>query len=53
VVTVVVAVVALLASSVVVVVRAVVTVVVDALGPSTGLDGVPHVSVGPEPALDR
>jgi hypothetical protein len=52
-VTVVVAVVASLASSVVVVARAVVAVVVDALGPSTGLDGVLRVAVGPEPALDR
>jgi hypothetical protein len=33
--------------------RAVVAVVVDALGPSTGLDGVPHIVVRPEAALDR
>jgi hypothetical protein len=39
------------ASSVVVVARAVVTVVVDVLGPSTGLDGVPRVTVGPERLL--
>jgi hypothetical protein len=41
------------ASSIVVVVRAVVAVVVDALGPSTGLDGVPRIPVGPKPTLDR
>jgi hypothetical protein len=40
-------------SAIVVVARAVVAVVVDALGPTTGLDGVPHVAVGPEVALDR
>jgi hypothetical protein len=33
--------------------RAVVMVVVDTLGPSASLDGVPRVAVGPEPALDR
>jgi hypothetical protein len=31
----------------------VVAVVVDALGPSTGFDGVLHAVVGPEVALDR
>jgi hypothetical protein len=39
-------------SSVAVVARAVAMMVVDALGPSTGLDGVPHVTIRPEPALD-
>jgi hypothetical protein len=52
VVTVVIAVVASPALLVVVVARAVVAVVVDALGPSTGLNGVSHVAVGPEVALD-
>jgi hypothetical protein len=41
------------ASSIVMVVRVVVVVVVDALGPSSGLDGVPHVAVGPEAAPDH
>jgi hypothetical protein len=50
---VVIVVVAPLASSIMVVARAVFAVVVDALGPSTGLDGVPRVAVGPEAALDR
>jgi hypothetical protein len=49
----VVAVVASPTSAIVVVARAVVAVVVDALGPSTGLDGVPYVALGPEAALDR
>jgi hypothetical protein len=51
-VTIIVAVVASPASSIVVVARTVVTMVVDALGPSTGLDGVPRVTIRPEPALD-
>jgi hypothetical protein len=50
---VVVAVVASPTSAIVVVAQAVVAVVVDALGPSTGLDGVPHVAVGTKAALDR
>jgi hypothetical protein len=36
-----------------VVARAVIVVVVDAFGLSTGLDGVPHVAVGPKVAPDR
>jgi hypothetical protein len=52
-VTVVVTVVATPASAIVMVVRAVVAVVVDALGPSSGLDGVPYVAVGPKAAPDR
>jgi hypothetical protein len=39
-------------SSIVVVARAVVAVVVDALGASASLDGVPYVPVGPKLALD-
>jgi hypothetical protein len=50
---VVVAVVAPPASSIVMVARAVVVVVVDALSPSSGLEGVLHVAVGPEAAPDR
>jgi hypothetical protein len=38
---------------VVVVVRAVVVVVVDSFGPPPGLNGVPHVAVGPKTAPDR
>jgi hypothetical protein len=53
VVAVVVAVMAPPASAVVVVARAVVAVVVDALDPPSGLDGVPRVTVGPKAALDR
>jgi hypothetical protein len=49
---VVVAVVAPPASTIVVVARTVVAVVIDALGPSSGLDGVPHVAVWPEVASD-
>jgi hypothetical protein len=45
-------VVALPASSVAVVVRAVVAMVVDAPSPSAGLNGVPRVTIRPEPALD-
>jgi hypothetical protein len=48
-----VAVVASPASSVVVVARVVVTMVVDALSPSTSLDGVPRVTVRPKSALKR
>jgi hypothetical protein len=40
-------------SSVVMVPRAVVTMVVDALGPSTSLDAVLHITISPELALDR
>jgi hypothetical protein len=36
-----------------VVARAIVAVVVDALGPSSGLDGVPHIAVGPKAAPDH
>jgi hypothetical protein len=50
---VVVAVVAPPTSMIVVMARAVVAVVVDALDPSSGLDGVLHVAVGPEAAPDR
>jgi hypothetical protein len=39
--------------TIVVVVRAVVVVVVDTLGSSASLDGVPGIAVGPEMALDR
>jgi hypothetical protein len=52
-VTVVVAVVSPPTSTIVVLARAVATVVVDTLGPSSSLDGVPYVAVGPETALDR
>jgi hypothetical protein len=38
------------ASMIVVMARAVVVVVVDALGPSSGLDSVLHVTIGPEAA---
>jgi hypothetical protein len=41
------------ASTVIVVAQAVVTVVVDALGSSSGFDGVPNVTVGPQTTLDR
>jgi hypothetical protein len=41
------------APAVVVVARAVVAVVVDTFGPSTGLDGVPSIAVGPKTTLDR
>jgi hypothetical protein len=41
------------APTIVVVVRTVVMVVVDALGPSSGLYGVPHVAVGPVAAPDH
>jgi hypothetical protein len=41
------------ASTVVMVARAIVAVVVDALDPPSGLDGVPHVTVGPKEALDH
>jgi hypothetical protein len=40
-------------SSVVMVARAVVTMVVNALGPSTSHDGVLRVTISPELALDR
>jgi hypothetical protein len=50
---VVIAVVASPAPAVVIVVRAVVTVVVDALGPSSSLDGVPGVAFGPESTPDH
>jgi hypothetical protein len=40
-------------SAIVVVARAVVTVIVDALGPSAGHNGVPHVTIGLEADLDR
>jgi hypothetical protein len=40
-------------SAIVVVARAVIVVIVDALGLSAGLDGVPHVTVGLEADLDR
>jgi hypothetical protein len=43
----------LTASSVVVVVRAVLSMVVDALSPSSGHDGVLCVAIGPELALDH
>jgi hypothetical protein len=38
---------------VVMVARAIVAVVVDNLGPPSGLDGVPRVAVGPKAAPDR
>jgi hypothetical protein len=41
------------ASAIVVVARAVIAVVVDALGPTSGLDGVPRIAVGPKAALDH
>jgi hypothetical protein len=50
---VVVAVVSPSAATIVVVARTVVAVVVDALGPPSGLDGVPRIAVGPEMAPDR
>jgi hypothetical protein len=53
VVTVVIAIVALLAPTVVMVARVVVAVVVDALSPPSGLDGVPRIAVGPKAALNR
>jgi hypothetical protein len=49
---VVIAVVALPASTVVVVARAIVVVAVDTLDPPPGLNGVPHVAVGPKAAAD-
>jgi hypothetical protein len=44
---------ALPASTIVVIAQAVVAVVVDALGPSSDFDGVPHIAVWPEVAPDR
>jgi hypothetical protein len=41
------------APTVVMVAQAVVAVVVDTLGPPSGLDDVPSVMVGPKTALDR
>jgi hypothetical protein len=41
------------APAVVVVARAVVEVVIDALSPLSGLDGVLCITVGPKAALDR
>jgi hypothetical protein len=49
---VVIAVVALPASTVVVVARAIVVVAVDTLDPPPGLNGVPHIAVGPKAAAD-
>jgi hypothetical protein len=40
-------------STIVVVAREVIAVVVDALGPLSGLDGVPRIAVVPETAPDR
>jgi hypothetical protein len=50
---VIVAVVASSAPTVAMVARVIVAVVVDTLGPPSGLDGVPHVAVGPKTAPDR
>jgi hypothetical protein len=41
------------APAVIVVARAIVAVVVDALGPPSGLNGVPRIAVGPKEAPDR
>jgi hypothetical protein len=41
------------ASTIVVKGRKIVAVVVDAFGPLSGLDGVPHVAIGPKVAPDR
>jgi hypothetical protein len=41
------------ASTVVVVAQAAIAVVVNALGPASGLDSVPRITVGPKAALDR
>jgi hypothetical protein len=40
-------------STVVMVARATIVVVVNTLGPTSGLDGVPCISVGPKTTLDR